>query len=153
MLLITLWGKGYLMKKKWTIKAVKEHYQKKIKRLLYEFRQSQVIINDLLERNTDLNKYCDTLSAVNLKQRKDCQKFAKLYYDSARSYKALLKFQLTAEDLGVKTDYWELPEDDRSDKYKFKIKNTLTESGKVVSKAVLTPKKKKDITDDGTDKS
>ena len=110
------------MKKKWTIKAVKEHYQKKIKRLLYEFRQSQVVINDLLERNTDLNKYCDTLSAVNLKQRKDCQKFAKLYYDSARSYKALLKFQLTAEDLGVKTDYWELPEDDRSDKYKFKIK-------------------------------
>ena len=78
------------MKKKWTIKAVKEHYQKKIKRLLYEFRQSQVVINDLLERNTDLNKYCDTLSAVNLKLRKDCQKFAKLYYDSARSYKALL---------------------------------------------------------------
>ena len=84
---------------------------------------------------------------------KDLQKFCRLYYDTARSYKALLKFQLTAEDLGVKTDYWELPEDDRSDKYKFKIKNTLTESGKVVSKAVLTPKKKKDTTDDGTNKS
>ena len=84
---------------------------------------------------------------------KDLQKFCRLYYDTARSYKALLKFQLTAEDLGIKTDYWELPEDARSDQYKFKIKNTLTESGKVVSKAVLTPKKKKDTTDDGTNKS
>ena len=154
MLLITLWGKGYLMKKKWTINVVKEHYQKKIKRLLYEFRQSQVVINDLLERNTDLNKYCDTLSAVNLKQRKDCQKFAKLYYDSARSYKALLKFQLTAQELGIKTDYWELPEDDRADNYTIKIKNSLSESGKVTSVAHIRPRKfKKDTTDDGTDKS
>ena len=84
---------------------------------------------------------------------KDLQKFCRLYYDTARSYKALLKFQLTAEDLGVKTDYWTHPEDDRSDKNKCKIKYTLTVSGKVVSKAVLTPKKKKDSTDDGTDKS
>jgi hypothetical protein len=153
MLLIILWGKGYLMKKKWTIKAVKEHYQKKIKTLLYELKQSQVVINDFSQTNADLNKYIFELHEAKNQMHKDLQKFCRLYYDTARSYKALLKFQLTAEDLGIKTDYWELPEDARSDQYKFKIKNTLTESGKVVSKAVLTPKKKKDTTDDGTNKS
>ena len=116
------------MKKKWTIKAVKEHYQKKIKTLLYELKQSQHVINDFSQTNADLNKYIFELHEAKNQMHKDLQKFCRLYYDTARSYKALLKFQ-------------------------FKIKNTLTESGKVVSKAVLTPKKKKDITDDGTDKS
>ena len=100
------------MKKKWTIKAVKEHYQKKIKRLLYEFRQSQVVINDLLERNTDLNKYSDTLSAVNLKQRKDCRNL--LNYIMTRQITSIIKVSIAAQEQ-YQTDYWELPEDDRAD--------------------------------------
>ena len=142
------------MKKKWTIKAVKEHYQKKIKTLLYELKQSQHVINDFSQTNADLNKYIFELHEAKNQMHKDLQKFCRLYYDSARSYKALLKFQLTAQELGIKTDYWELPEDDRADNYTIKIKNSLSESGKVTSVAHIRPRKfKKDTTDDGTDKS
>ena len=142
------------MKKKWTIKAVKEHYQKKIKTLLYELKQSQHVINDFSQTNADLNKYIFELHEAKNQMHKDLQKFCRLYYDNARSYKALLKFQLTAQELGIKTDYWELPEDDRADNYTIKIKNSLSESGKVTSVAHIRPRKfKKDTTDDGTDKS
>ena len=73
--LIILWGKGYLMKKKWTIKAVKEHYQKKIKTLLYELKQSQHVINDFSQTNADLNKYIFELHEAKNQMHKDLQKF------------------------------------------------------------------------------
>ena len=78
------------MKKKWTIKAVKEHYQKKIKTLLYELKQSQHVINDFSQTNADLNKYIFELHEAKNQMHKDLQKFCRLYYDTARSYKALL---------------------------------------------------------------
>ena len=83
--LIILWGKGHLMKRN-GYQAVKEHYQKKIKTLLYELKQSQVL-STTSQTNADLNKYIFELHEAKNQMHKDLQKFCRLYYDTARSYK------------------------------------------------------------------
>ena len=114
-----------------------ENYKNKIKELREEIIYLNRAITEL--QDTIDKDYNSVIKKQNLRIAEQYRAFTlkddelvqmtRKHYDAVRSYRALYKLTVDAQKLGINTDCWELPEDN---KYKgFKQTSKFMEDGKV----------------------
>ena len=127
-----------------------ENYKNKIKELREEIIYLNRAITEL--QDTIDKDYNSVIKQQNLKIAEQYRLFTlkddelvtmtRKHYDAVRSYRGLYKITADAQKLGINTDCWELPEDN---KYRgFKQTSEVMENGKVrtVFKTQLIKKKR-----------